>query len=165
MPSRTGKTPSGIGTLTRYCAQNSKTSHPADRVHLFPPLPSFSHHLLRLLDAYVPPSAPPIANCYLPFAICHLPFAICHLPSPIRPVPHTGDDSAPCQPPGENLPHVQRIGDITKTCDGHPGAHGPMTFFAPPSYTHPALQDGRHLRRHPGFGQVVSRAFALPTKG
>ena len=57
-----------------------KISHPADRVHFFPPLPSFSHHLLRLLDAYVPPSAPPIANRYLPFAICHLPFALCHLP-------------------------------------------------------------------------------------
>ena len=52
-----------------------------------------------------------------------------------------------------------------KTCDGPPGAHGPMTSFAPLSYTHPAPQDGKYLRRHPGFGQAVSRAFALPTKG
>ena len=167
MPSRTGKTPSGIGTLTRYCAQNSK-SHTQLTVFTFSlPCPlsliiysaystRMCHPLRHLL---------PIAICHSLFAICHLPCAICHLPPPFRPMPRTGDDSAPCQPPGENLPHVQRIGDITKTCDGPPGAHGPMTFFAPPSYTHPAPQDGKYLRRHPGFGQAVSRAFALPTKG
>ena len=40
-----------------------------------------------------------------------------------------------------------------------------MTLFAPPSYAHPAPQDGKHLRRHLGFGQAVSWAFMLPTKG
>ena len=108
MPSRTGKTPSGIGTLTRYCAQNSETSHPADRVHLFPPLPFFSHHLLHLLDAYVPPSAPPIANRYLPFAICHLPFAICLLPFAICHPPST-----PCHAPVMTPPPVN---PLAKTC-------------------------------------------------
>ena len=81
MPSRTGKTPSGIGTLTRYCAQNSKPHTQLTMFTFSLPCPlsliiysaystRMCHPLRHLL---------PIAICHSLFATCHLPFAFCHL--------------------------------------------------------------------------------------